>query len=340
MKKSITISIFVLLVITTIFFFNNIDNSIVKNPPKYVLLNSDFQKIKSTISFFGNDKSFLNKNTYSISGLENLSYHNEKIGSLSSYQSKLIEIDLKKNFESTNKTSRLPYPLFHWSDSENSISIYNYDEKQDMNFFTYDFSHHNAKNKPSILRRMGIPFASSVINNKLLTYTRDMNRPTDKQFSFSIIPIDSKKKIMSIPINKPLATRIEPSYHQGNYYIMTEDFKTKQNTLIKIDDNSYKISFNKLSANDCDAFDVNEKGISSLHFSIDSIKFNQFNLKGNLIKEKEFNGINLIKSKFINNQPYMIYQKKDKTFLGKISKGWKLITIMKVHKDTKDFLVL
>jgi len=261
MKKLMTTSIFFLIIVVTIFSLNTMKSSIEKKTPRYVFLDSDFQKIKSTVSFFDEDRRLIHKNTYPVSGLEKLAYGNEKISSLSSYQSKIIEIDMNQKYASSNKTSRFPYPLFHWSNSENSISIYNYDAKQDMNYFTYEFSHHDPRNKSSILRRIGIPFASSVINDTLLSYTRDMDKPRNKQFNFSIVPIDLKNKIVSIPINKPLATRIDPSYYKENYYIMTEDVKSKRNTLITVNSNSHKLSFSKLSAKDCDSFDVNEKGV-------------------------------------------------------------------------------
>lgn len=308
--------------------------------PKFVLLQSDYESNDSNILTYDANKNLLNESNFPIIGLDSFYYSNGKITSYSSYDSKVATINLAGNFKQNFADSKYPHPLLSLHSLQGHAIIYNYDAKKDMDFYTYDFSSEETGFKNKKERHLGIPFVSALIDDQLLVYLRDLNKPLDNQFTLKKISLKSNTPDKTVQISNNVVAVAPPAEKNEHYYVLGEDFSNQNNMMVVTDKSLDTVTYNPLPTKFANSFYLENKHISLFTHSDNGFDLNIFDYSFNLIDTITFANKQLIKTKRINNQLYVLYKDGQDYHLGHLEESAKLISILKINKPLKDFIVL
>ncbi|MGW9606061.1 hypothetical protein, partial [Heyndrickxia sporothermodurans] len=161
-----------------------------------VLLQSNLLEKTSKLEYYNYNLKKMSTTKINANGLEQIiPLKEKKILIPGSYNSELIHI-------SSNKVdieeSRYPSPLSIIPYNDGEITLYNYDEKGDINFYTYQFVRENKKIWTK--RFEGVPFLIRKYDDNLFVYIKDM-KTNDESSSYSLMIIDLKRGTVDKKIN-------------------------------------------------------------------------------------------------------------------------------------------
>lgn len=299
------------------------------------VLSSDLDSNNSEVTILDKELDNIKTKNINESGLTQISYDEEEYKILSSYNSKIITLS---NGKVKKQNSSLPYPLFNIYNNNWELMVYNFDKKNDINFYTYELKKSSGE---LVSKRLeGIPFSVQEYGEKIYTVARNMNEPIDKQFSLNILSTKDLRVLKKVKLDIPYALSDMNIKHNKIYLTMFNLEEGKQNESKVL---IYDLKSNELKEihlkydNGNEVIPLKEGFLIKHNTSKNTTTFVLYNDNYRYQTELKINKA-IIKTKYWQDSLY--YLTESKTLEKYNLKQKKVTNSIKLKDNTNDFLII